>query len=169
MPPSKKEYCLNIWCLLQRENIVENHCDLLGFKCFQRLLSTYAIYKSERTVEHFINHWAKILCTFKPGYSPENRRKWQILTWNPRVRFMPSNTESDNILLIFATFHFGHSQCCNSTACWLESTSDSSYDKWLESLQVNRVMTHTRTRFSTWIMWSCEPWLCPHLILGEKI
>ena len=52
----------------------------------------------------------------------------------------------------------------DSTACSLESTSDSSHDKWLESLQVTRVMTHTHSRISTWIMWSCEPWLCPHLI-----
>ena len=56
---------------------------------------------------------------------------------------------------------------------WLESTSDeSTSDSWQMTrvnIQVTRVMTHTRTRFSTWIMWSCEPWLCPHLILEEKI
>ena len=44
-------------------------------------------------------------------------------------------------------------------------------NEWLESWQVTQVMTHTHThtRLSAWIMWSCEPWLCPHLILGEKI
>ena len=55
---------------------------------------------------------------------------------------------------------------------WLESSH-----LWNDSdLTLTRVITsdssndtHTRTRFSTWIMWSCEPWLCPHLILGEKI
>ena len=31
--------CRIIWCVVQREHIVENHCDLLGFNCFQRLLS----------------------------------------------------------------------------------------------------------------------------------
>ena len=34
----------------------------------------------------------------------------------------------------------------DSTACWLESTSDSSHDKWLESLQITWVMTHTRSK-----------------------
>ena len=54
---------------------------------------------------------------------------------------------------------------CEMTLTWL----------WLELWQMTRVITswlekwHTRTWFSMWIMWSCEPWLCPHLILGEKI
>ena len=30
--------CRIMWCLVPTEHIVENHCDLLGFKCFQRLL-----------------------------------------------------------------------------------------------------------------------------------
>ena len=35
-PPDVKS-CRIIWCVVQREHIVENRCDLLGFKCFQRL------------------------------------------------------------------------------------------------------------------------------------
>ena len=56
---------------------------------------------------------------------------------------------------------------------WLESRVKMTLT-WLltrphfdSSQRVTWVMTHTR--LSAWIMWSCEPWLCPHLILGEKI
>ena len=48
-PPEVKS-CRIIWCVVQREHIVENRCDLLGFKCFQRLLSTcmpYMFYTKE--------------------------------------------------------------------------------------------------------------------------
>ena len=41
--PPKVKSCRIIWCVVQRELIVENHCDLLGFKCFQRLLSLQSI------------------------------------------------------------------------------------------------------------------------------
>ena len=37
-PPEVKS-CRIIWCVVQREHIVENRCDLFGFKCFQRLIS----------------------------------------------------------------------------------------------------------------------------------
>ena len=35
-PPEVKSYRV-IWCVVQREHIVENHCDLLCFKCFQSM------------------------------------------------------------------------------------------------------------------------------------
>ena len=37
-PPEVKS-CRIILCVVQREHLVEICCDLLGFKCFQRLLS----------------------------------------------------------------------------------------------------------------------------------
>ena len=37
-PPEVKS-CRIILCVVQRKHLVENRCDLLGFKCFQRLLS----------------------------------------------------------------------------------------------------------------------------------
>ena len=43
----------------------------------------------------------------------------------------------------------------DSSHLWNDSDSTAC---WLESWQMTRVMTHTHTRFSTWIMWSCEPW-----------
>ena len=87
-------------------------------------------------------------------------------------------------------------QCCNKSSHWLRLEShllmnwldsESILPKmtWLESqvkmtltwLWLNHNLTrvewlkswHTHTRLSAWIMWSCEPWLCPHLLLGEKI
>ena len=42
-PPEVKS-CIIILCLVHREHIVENCCDLLGFKCFQRLLSMQFIH-----------------------------------------------------------------------------------------------------------------------------
>ena len=78
-------------------------------------------------------------------------------------------TDSDSTWLDISPKWLDSSDLWNdsdSTACGLKPwqmtrviTSDSSND----------THTHTHTRFSTWIMWSCEPWLCPHLILGEKI
>ena len=65
-------------------------------------------------------------------------------------------------------FHLNDLTWLESPVKWFWLDSDSTAC-WLESWQMTWVMTHTRTRFSTWIMWSCEPWLCPHLILGEKI
>ena len=47
------------------------------------------------------------------------------------------------------------------TWLWLVHTL-TQVNEWLESW-------HSHTRLSAWIMWSCEPWLRPHLILGEKI
>ena len=50
-PPEVKS-CRIIWCIDQREHIVE-YRDLLGFKCFQRLLSMQFKYRI-RAFEHFI-------------------------------------------------------------------------------------------------------------------
>ena len=44
LPPPEVKSCRIIWCVIQREHIVENPCDLLGFKYFQRLLNTKFIH-----------------------------------------------------------------------------------------------------------------------------
>ena len=41
-PPEVKS-CRIIWCVVQREHIVENHCDLLGFQVLPKT-SKYAIF-----------------------------------------------------------------------------------------------------------------------------
>ena len=63
MCPPEVKSCRIMWCIIQRDHIVENPCDLLGFKYFQRLLSTLYIC-TEKAFEHFIVHSTKIFCTF---------------------------------------------------------------------------------------------------------
>ena len=62
-PPEVKS-CQIIWCIVQREHIVENRCDVLGFKCFQRLLSMQFIQNKSfwtfycafyKDILHFLN------------------------------------------------------------------------------------------------------------------
>ena len=38
MRPPEVKSCIIIWCVVQSDHIVENRCNLLGLKCFQRLL-----------------------------------------------------------------------------------------------------------------------------------
>ena len=54
-PPEIKS-CGIIWCVIQREHIVKNRCDLLGFNCFQGLLSMQFI--------HSIHELLNIYCAF---------------------------------------------------------------------------------------------------------
>ena len=68
VPPEVKSQRI-IWCVVQRKHILlKNHCALLGFKCFQRLLSMQFIHS--KSFWTFIVHSVKI---FKPGNRPE---KW---------------------------------------------------------------------------------------------
>ena len=86
--------------------------------------------------------------------------KWLDLTQ------VTSENDSD---LTLTQPHFDSSQRVTQVM-----TRDLSHDKLLfnkkkKSLLNFMYWTHTHTRLSAWIMWSCEPWLCPQLILGEKI
>ena len=70
-PPEVKSYKI-ICCIVQREHIVENCCDLLGFKCCRGLLSMqfihsksfwtfyYAFYKDNCTFSTQIQPWKKM-------------------------------------------------------------------------------------------------------------
>ena len=93
-PPETKS-CRIIWCVVQREHIVENCCDLLGFKCFQRLLSVQFIHRKSfwscycafyEDVLHILNSNTALKNKI------DNWTKWQTFTWYPGVRFMSSYT-----------------------------------------------------------------------------
>ena len=93
--PEVKSYM--IWCLVQREHILENCCDILGFKCFQRLLSTPFINsKSFWTFYHAfykdILHFLNLDTVLKNKINIWT--KWQIFTWYPRIWFMSSYIHS---------------------------------------------------------------------------
>ena len=95
-PPEVKSL---IWWIVQREHIVENLCDLLGFKYFQRLLSMQfmhskscwifycAFYKEilhflnlDTALKNKINNW--LLGT--PGYSLSYIHVFESYTVKPR-------------------------------------------------------------------------------------
>ena len=66
-PPEVKS-CRIIWCVVQREPIVENHnCDLLASKDFL-VCNLYRI----RAFEHFIVHSTKTFSTFYYQIQPRN-------------------------------------------------------------------------------------------------
>ena len=80
------------WCVIQREHIVENPLDLLGY--FQTLLRTQFIHsKSCRTF--YCAFYKDILPFQNPDTALKNKinnwTKWQIFTWYPRVQFMSSS------------------------------------------------------------------------------
>ena len=68
-PPEVKS-CRISWWVVQREHIVENRCDLLGFKCFQRLLSMQFIHRKSFCT-FYCAFYKDILPSLKPKYSPE--------------------------------------------------------------------------------------------------
>ena len=87
--------CQIIWCIDQREYIVEKHCDLLGFKCFQRLLSTVCNLHRIRAFWTCYCAFCKDTLNFlNPNTAPKIKinqwTKWWILTWYPGVQFMSS-------------------------------------------------------------------------------
>ena len=55
--------CRTIWCIIQREHIVENRCDFLGFK--------YAIYTEQELLNISLCILQRYCALFKPKYSPE--------------------------------------------------------------------------------------------------
>ena len=70
-PPGVKS-CRIILCVVQREHNVENRCDLLGLKCFQRLLSMQFIQnKSFQTL--YCAFCKDILHFLNPNTAPENK------------------------------------------------------------------------------------------------
>ena len=58
--PPEVKLCRIIWCVVQREHIVVNRCDLhvVGLNCFQSMQ-----FISVGAFEHFIVHSTKIFCT----------------------------------------------------------------------------------------------------------
>ena len=67
-PPEVKS-CRIIWCVLQREHIVENCCDLCGFKCFQ---SMQFIHSKSFWTFYCAFYWLRYFALFKPGYNTHN-------------------------------------------------------------------------------------------------
>ena len=96
--------CRIIWCVVQREHIVENRCDLLGFKCFQRLLSMQFI-QNKSFWKFYCAFYKDILHFLNPNKTQENKinnwTKWQIFTWYLGVWFMSS----------FPILPSGHREC----------------------------------------------------------
>ena len=94
-PPQVKP-CRIIWCVVQRQHIVERvPYDLLGFRY---LIKTSNVHNLFTVIYELLNILFCILqrnfALFKPGYNWKmkylnNWTKWQIFTWYPRVRFMP--------------------------------------------------------------------------------
>ena len=89
--PPEVKLCRIIWCIIQREHVVENRCDLPSFKCFQRLLSMQFIQNKSfwtcycafyKDILHFLNQ------NTAPLNKINNWTKWQIFTWYPVVRCM---------------------------------------------------------------------------------
>ena len=94
MRPPEVKSCRIIWCVFHREHIVEIRCDLLGFKCFQRLLSMQFIHN--KSFWTFCCAFYKHILHFSnPNTALKNRiNNWTkslIFTWYPRVQFMSWN------------------------------------------------------------------------------
>ena len=91
-PPEVKSYRI-IWCVVQREHIVEIRCDVLGFKCFQRLLSMQFI-QNKSFWKFYYAFYKDILHLLNTNTALKNKikywTKWRIFTWYPGVRFMSS-------------------------------------------------------------------------------
>ena len=89
-PPELKS-CRIIWCIGQGEHSNENHCDLFGFKGFQRLLSMQFIHIKCSWI-FYCAFYKDILHFLNPDTALKNKinnwTKWQIFTWYPRVWFM---------------------------------------------------------------------------------
>ena len=68
-PPEVKS-CRIIWCIVQREHIVENLCNVLKLVLSASkdffVCNLYRI----RAFEHFIVHHTKIFCTFQTQIQP---------------------------------------------------------------------------------------------------
>ena len=84
-PPEVKS-CRIIWCIVQREHIVENLCNLLGLKCFQRLLSMQFI-QNKSFWTFYCASYKDILHISNPNTAPKNKinnwTKWRIFTLYP--------------------------------------------------------------------------------------
>ena len=101
-PPEVKS-CRIVWCVIQREHIVENPCDLLGFKYFQRLLSTQFIH-SKSSWTFYCAFYKDILPFLSTDIALKNKiddwTKWQIFLGTPGY----------SLCHHFAPFIFGRSQ-----------------------------------------------------------
>ena len=76
--------CSIIWCVVQREHIVEKHCDLFGFKYFQRFLSMQFIYS--KSVWTFCAFYKDVLLflNWDTALKKKNETKWQIFYLVPQ-------------------------------------------------------------------------------------
>ena len=78
-PPQVKSFRI-IWCIFQREHIFENHCDLLGFKFLQRILSTQYIH-SKSSWTFYCAFYKDIMHFSNPDTALKNKinnwTKWQ--------------------------------------------------------------------------------------------
>ena len=128
-PPEIKSWRI-IWCIVQREHIVENGCDLLRFKCFQTLQSTQ--FTHSKSFEHFIVHSTKIFCTFETGIQPWRKKK---LSKMADFYLIPRGTtyviictfildlQDTQALKIFSKMFYFQLQYCPSPHCLLPGGS----------------------------------------------